>query len=149
MELEKFVETASRIDINELINKAIKLNEKKILKLNTEEQLFKAGIRETGVKITPPYRPMTIRIKRKKGQPYDRVTLRDTGRWQSNIFIVYEKDQISFRAGTVSSSRSTNLTEILLNKYGKGVLGLTNLNIDILREIIEPTLLKLISQAYQ
>lgn len=148
MDIEKLISNLESLDIDLIINEAIKQNEKKILKLNTDVQLFKAGISGTGARLTPKYRPSTILRKKKKGQPYDRVTLRDTGRWHSGFFIIYEKEQISITAGTSSSARSTNLTEILTRRYGKNLFGLTQLDIDLLREIIELTIIKLINQRY-
>lgn len=148
MDIEKFISNIESLDINAIINEAIKQNEKKILKLNTDAQLFKAGISGTGARLTPKYRPSTVARKKRKGQPYDRVTLRDTGHFHSAFFIVYEKEQITITTGTVSSSRSANLKEILMKRYGKELFGLTQLDIDLLREIIEPTIIKLINQCY-
>jgi hypothetical protein len=46
-------------------------------KLNTDQMY--AGQLNDGTAIKPPYAASTVAIKKRKGQPYDRVTLRDTG----------------------------------------------------------------------
>ena len=56
-------------------------NDAYIVDMNAEEQLFEQGINRLGVDIMDyaPYSPLTIAIKEEKGQPTNRVTLRDTG----------------------------------------------------------------------
>lgn len=46
-------------------------------KLNTE-QMYEGQL-STGAAILPHYSANTVAIKKRKGQPYDRVTLKDTG----------------------------------------------------------------------
>lgn len=66
--------------VNKIIGKTLKENEVYVLSIIFEEQLFKKGTTGDGAKISSfkPYAPSTIRIKKKKGQPTNRVTLRDT-----------------------------------------------------------------------
>lgn len=56
--------------------------------MNAEEQLFEQGINRLGVDIMDyaPYSPLTIAIKEEKGQPTNRVTLRDTGDFEASFF---------------------------------------------------------------
>lgn len=49
-----------------------------------KDQLFQ-GIRPDGATVFPEYRPYTVRIKQEKGQPYDRVTRKDTGAYYAGI----------------------------------------------------------------
>lgn len=49
-----------------------------------QEQLFR-GEAPDGSKITPPYRPRTIAYKKRKNQPFDRVTLKDKGDYYRSI----------------------------------------------------------------
>lgn len=149
MDIEKFISKLESLDIDLIINEAIKQNEKKILKLNTDVQLYKEGITNTGSRITPKYAKSTIKRKQRLGQPSDRVTLRDKGTWEENAFYIqYEKDQIIIAAKPTLTQRSFDLTGWLVHRYKKEILGFTNLSIDILREIIEPTIMKLINQRY-
>lgn len=68
--------------------------------------------------ISPFYRPKTIKIKAAKGQPTDRVTLKDTGSFYSGIQIT-KLNQRSFR---ISSSDKKN--KKLEKKYGSVIFGL-------------------------
>lgn len=47
-------------------------------------QLFQ-GIRPDGGKVYPEYTPLTVYLKAQKGQPFDRVTRRDTGEYYRGI----------------------------------------------------------------
>lgn len=55
---------------------AIQATADEIVRLNGE-QMYE-GVRADGQPITPFYTPFTVKIKARKGQPTDRVTLRDT-----------------------------------------------------------------------
>lgn len=84
------------------------------------EQLF-SGINAEGDEITPEYSPRTVAIKRKKGQPTDRVTLRDTGDFYAGIFIepredIYVVDSADEKAGA------------LQKKYGEEIFDLAPKN---------------------
>jgi hypothetical protein len=83
-----------------------------------QEQLY-AGKKKTGGEIKPFYKPSTIAIKKKKGQPTDRVTLRDTGFFHSSLFLVVKKGDDTFKV--VSSDTKAPR---LLDKYGDSIFGL-------------------------
>ena len=71
----KALSTVQR-NLDQLVINLLQPYEAEIIDLNIEEQLQR-GIDATGQPITPGYRPLTISIKRQKGQPTNRVTLRD------------------------------------------------------------------------
>jgi len=83
-----------------------------------QEQLF-AGKNKKGKPITPKYTPFTKRIKNQKGQPTDRVTLKDTGHYYSAIFLVVIKG-----AGIYRTLSSDVKSQWLIAKYGENILGL-------------------------
>lgn len=87
-----------------------------ILEMNIG-QLYDSGENRNGQKITPGYAPETIRIKKEKGQPTNRVTLRDTFQWQSSFWIQYYEDGFEIKS-------SDWKTERLIQKYGEEILGL-------------------------
>ena len=66
--------------IDEVIEKRIQANERFIINLNAA-QMYR-GEKADGTEIKPSYAPSTIRYKKKVGQPYNRVTLRDSGDFQ-------------------------------------------------------------------
>lgn len=84
-----------------------------------QQEQLNAGKKKTGAEIKPFYRPRTIAIKKKKGQPTDRVTLRDTGFFHSSLFLVVQKGNETF--SVVSSDTKAPR---LLDKYGESIFGL-------------------------
>lgn len=112
--------------IPDLIAKVIVDNQEFIIDMNAESQLYDKGINRFGVDISDyaPYSPITIEIKREKGQPYNRVTLRDEGKFESSFFIEFLND--GFRI-----SASDAKTAALTRKYGDGILGLTDENLQV------------------
>lgn len=102
-------------------------NEAYIVDMNAEEQLYEEGINRLGVSISDyaPYSPITIQIKEAKGQPTNRVTLRDEGDFESSFFLEVGDKQFEIKA-------SDYKTEELIKKYGRQILGLTDENIAIL-----------------
>lgn len=110
-----------------LIQNIIWDNEAYIVDLNAEEQLYEQGINRLGVEIAEyaPYSPVTIAIKEAKGQPTNRVTLRDEGDFESSFFLEVGDKQFEIRASDFK-------TEDLIRKYGRQILGLTDENIAIL-----------------
>ena len=59
----------------------------------------------------------TIKIKQKKGDPYDRVTLRDTGKLYRSIEIIIGDRAIIAKVGV-------DYYKKLEEKYGKRILGI-------------------------
>lgn len=98
-----------------------------ILDANAQEQLYEQGVNALGVSISDyqPYSPLTIQIKGLKGQPYDRVTLRDEGDFENSFYLNVNDKQFEIKASDFK-------TEWLIHKYGRQILGLTNENITIL-----------------
>ena len=106
------------------IRTIIEENDSYIIDMNAEQQLYEQGVNTYGVKIMDykPYQPLTIRIKREKGQPIDRVTLRDTGDFQSSFYLEIGNEQFEIKANDWK-------TDDLIKKYGREILGLTDAHI--------------------
>jgi len=107
-----------------LVIESAKDNEHLIRSLNTFGQLFK-GLDAQGDEIRPPYRPRTIRRKQRKGQPSNRVTVKDTGRFYVSVVVVFAEDQFLI----VSKDPKT---EGLQRKYGGQLLGLNDESLQLL-----------------
>ena len=94
----------------------IKDNSKLILDEN-RSQLFD-GLDKEGKEIVNEqggkYSPTTIIIKKEKGQPTDRVTLRDTGDWQDAMFLEVKGNEIL-------TDSSDWKTDELLKKYDRNM----------------------------
>ena len=120
------------------IQRIIMDNEAYIVDLNAQDQLYEEGINRLGVSIMDyaPYRPLTIAIKEQKGQPTNRVTLRDTGDFESSFYLEVNDKQFEVKA-------SDWKTEALIKKYGRQILGLTDENISsLIWDYIYPDLMK-------
>lgn len=119
------------------ISAIIKEYEPEICDMNSEVQLFEQGKNRVGVDIMDymPYTPKTIEIKEIKGQPTNRVTLRDEGDFHSSFRLIIESDKFTVTADDWK-------TDWLVKKYGRQILGLTDENAEELtHEYIYPDLL--------
>lgn len=111
-------------------------NEEVIVKMIADEQLYEQGIEGRGIKIASykPYAPRTIRDKIRKGQPYDRVTLRDTGEFHVSLKVVFDNEGFYITSDDEKS-------QYLLDKYGKTIFRLSDENLKILiNDYIRPSL---------
>lgn len=105
-----------------------------VVELNYEEQLFRRGIRADGKQITPAYTPFTTKLKGYKGQPTDRVTLRDTGDFHASFLLEFEANEFRIFAADWKEGK-------LKAKYGEEILGLTDKNIQrVIEWIRDPVL---------
>jgi hypothetical protein len=131
------------IDINAELNIVLKSLESQILAMNTDDQLFKKGVTIEGVKIVPPYTPFTKAIKRRKGQPTNRVTTRDTGQYHKNFKVHFRKDE--FYIDVIYQTNEGDIASKLRNKYGD-LEGLTDENVIRLSKMIQPLLIDAIKK---
>lgn len=89
-----------KVNLTSIVRNALREHERDILDLQKEQ--LSAGVADMGDEIRPRYARRTIRYKKKKGQPYDRVTLRDKGGFYRRMFIRFRaRDKADF---TISSS---------------------------------------------
>ncbi len=105
--------------INGSIQESINRNKEIIMQLQTQEQMYQ-GITSKGIDIKPAYADSTIKIKRKKLQPTDRVTLFDTGAFYNSLEIIAGENDAVIR--TVIS-----YSVFLVDKYAD-ILGLDEEN---------------------
>jgi hypothetical protein len=110
MTLEELYQNVSNIDAEALVKDILKKNEKKIVLYNTEQMY--AGFDSNNNNIEPNYSNMTKRIKASKGQPIDRVTLKDTGDFHKSLKV---KDFEIISTDVKAKS--------LQSKYGADILG--------------------------
>lgn len=122
---DRVVELNEGLASGKFIRRIILDNEASIIDMNAQEQLYERGINRLGVKISDyaPYAPLTIEIKKAKGHPTNRVTLRDEGDFESSFHLEVGDTQFEIRA-------SDPKTEELIKKYGRQILGLTDENLE-------------------
>lgn len=124
--------------LEEELRKEIENNEEVIVQMIAENQLYEHGIEGRGISIMEYqlYTATTVKIKQRKGQPYDRVTLRDTGQFHKSLYV--EFDENGFYV-TSADRKAKDLTD----KYGETIFRLTNQNLtQLLRNYIRPSLTK-------
>lgn len=102
--------------INEYMEDITRSIEDEIKEINVHQQ-YDLGQDRNGDSITPEYAESTIRYKRRKGQPTDRVTLQDTGQYHDTFKIRYENEGFELYANDWKAG-------FLDKKYGKEIYGL-------------------------
>ena len=107
-----------------LLEDIIRDKEDVIVSAIANDQLYRRGINGKGEKIMDyrPYTATTVRIKKKKGQPTTRVTLRDTGDFHESMFVVFDAEGFYVTA-------SDDKTPELVEKYGDEIFRLTDKNL--------------------
>lgn len=126
-----------------MLEDIIRDKEDVIVSAVADDQLFRRGINGKGIKIMSyaPYKPRTIEIKKKKGQPTTRVTLRDTGDFHNSMYVVFDSEGFYV---TSSDEKTPGLVE----KYGEEIFRLTDKNLTrILRSHVRKELVKRIKLA--
>ena len=109
---------------DDIIIDEVRNNEDIITEYVSEDQLREKGINGQNVSIASydPYSRITIEIKQEKGQPTDKVTLRDEGDFHDSFFV--KVDGYSF-----SVSASDWKTGDLLDRYGDEILWISDENV--------------------
>lgn len=108
--------TKYKANINEYMEDITRSIEDEIKEINVHQQ-YDLGQDRNGDAITPEYAESTIRYKRRKGQPTDRVTLQDTGQYHDTFKIRYEDEGFELYANDWKAG-------FLDKKYGKEIYGL-------------------------
>lgn len=102
-----------------------------IIYLNTWDQLYDRGIDSEG-KSLGHYQPYTVFLKEKKGQPTDRVTLRDTGDFYKSFKVKFLNLDIQIVSDPIKYGPLGAVN--LLTQWGKEIIGLTEESLSILRD---------------
>ena len=120
-------------------DRIIQDHKQEILDLNREDQLFDKGINSDG-SMLEAYSPKTVKIKKSKGEVYNRTTLLDEGPFYAG-FDLFNKN------GTLSIFSRDSKSIELQDKYGSNIFGLVTDNAKKLNyEIIKPDLDKFIQK---
>jgi hypothetical protein len=94
-------------------------NQHILIGMNTDDQLFTKGVDADNIPImdSKPYSPYTVAAKKRKGQPTNRVTLRDSGDFHGDFVI---KRTVTSVQITSTNEKAVRLTM----KYGDAIFGL-------------------------
>jgi hypothetical protein len=129
-----------KIDLNDVM--AIVYEEADFQKLigylNTEQQLY-LGIDSLGNSLGE-YAPSTIAIKKRKGQPTDRVTLKDTGDFYKDFDIIVDEEGFII---TNVNEKTLSLTD----RYGNDIFGITDENFEAVIKYVNGRLKDIITES--
>ena len=140
MEIEALAKRLKSFNLEKAILQVVKDNANVAIDLNTDSQLFDKGIDSKGNLLPGPYAPFTIDIKGLKGQPTDRITLRDTRDFHDSFFIKANKFPVEIDA-------TDSKTSELKSEWGDDIFGLTSDSLLELKSQILPDLQDKISKA--
>lgn len=143
------------------LQKVAKLNETKIIQqifrstelqeriiyLNTHDQLFEKGQDKLGrtlESIGGQYAPYTVQLKMQKGQPTDRITLKDTGAFYESFKVVVPSgaDYVMIVANPIKDGDDIN------EEWGGHVIGLNRENMQEVIEYVHEKLLAIVRRTY-
>lgn len=124
--------------INPIIKETFEQNELIIKDFQVNKQLFEKGEDSKGSIIRPAYSPITIKIKKSKGQPIDRVTLKDKGKLYKSIKVVPKDDHVEI-------TTSIEYAKYLFKKYGDDILGIQE---ELLRDFTEQYIIPNIKKSF-
>jgi hypothetical protein len=114
-----------------LVIESAKAKEVEIVQMNTEQ--LNDGQRADDKPVTPSYAQRTITRKRRTGQPFNRVTLRDKGDFHDSFLVEFKETEFELKA-------SDPKAEFLTPKYTPNIYGLNEANMQKLREQLTPIL---------
>lgn len=122
------------LKVIELTGKSIRQTDKDLVEWQ-RDQMFQ-GKKKTGGSIKPFYRPLTKKIKKAKGQPIDRVTLKDTGAF-------YDAMIVDVGAQVYNITSEDSKTSSLEGKYSTAIWGLGGVyRTGYLQQNLQPALVK-------
>jgi len=128
--------------VREAFERELRENEAWVVERVSEEQLYEQGKRGDGVSINSfaPYAPRTVADKIRKGQPVDRVTLRDRGDFHRGFYIEFYPDGFAI-------SSTDNKTDDLVRSYGEEIMQLSDDNMqDVVESYILPAVQEIIAR---
>lgn len=131
MNLKLIIATLKATDFEQECLKAIRVRGAEVLDMNTGQLMD--GKTSADTPVLPAYAPMTIFLKRIKGQPL-RVTLYDEGNFQEAFYMEAGSFPIKIRSKDWKEGK-------LVEKYGENIFGLTQTNLEEVRkDIVLPAL---------
>jgi hypothetical protein len=110
------------------------------LDMVAQDQLYERGIDGDGrfIADTQPYAAFTIAVKQAKGQPTNRVTLRDEGDFHASFKLEFYDTYCTIVA-------TDEKTEALMLRYGHQILNLTDENVsELAQNYVAPAITELL-----
>jgi hypothetical protein len=117
------------------------LEEEKKYTVDLNREQLSRGMNADETPIEPGYKPRTVAIKKRKGQPFDRVTLKDTGDFHRGMKLS------TFQKEFVLSSTDWKIN-ILVPKYGARIFGVPQSKKHELQQRLKPRLIKAVKSKF-
>lgn len=143
--LKKLCQNVIRINdiFSKLLNQLYNTKEFQdfVVDLNTNKQLYEDGVNNVGIRLDSMaggYTQYTIEIKQQKGQPTDRVTLKDSGDFYKTFRVEVSGDVLDIVANTFLYA-DFSFEKYIIDGFGTGeqqVIGLTDENLGLVSEKI-------------
>lgn len=134
--LNQLIQRFESLQVQDIIAESFEETAENYADLNAEQMY--SGRNSEGDPITPTYTQLTVAYKKRKGQPADRVTLRDTGDFYQGIYAKLE-------GITITVGSADEKTKQLEEKYGEEIFGL---DLDPKREFVFGPFLKAIQEKF-
>lgn len=135
-----FVKSLKNINLRAILRNVLKEEESDILDLQKEQ--MSAGLADKGDEIQPGYTKKTREIKQKKGQPSDRVTLKDTGAFYRDQYVKYSVEHFEI---TTRNRKRLKLIDKYHGNRGGDIFGLSEES----RMILVRSILPIIQRLYR
>ena len=135
------LQSVADLELNEVAFKIASEKEVKdlVIRLNTKDQLFELGQDSLGDSLGE-YSPFTVEKKKDKNQPFNRITLKDTGEFY-NSFVV-----VPYRGGFIIKANPIKEDSNLFDDFGTDIIGLNETNLSILREVYKEKTLEVLKE---
>jgi hypothetical protein len=130
---------AVRASIPQIVLDLVRENEQFVI--NLQQGQLGEGFDSKGQQIKPSYAQSTIARKKKKGQPFNRVTLKDKGDYYKSFDIIYNES-----GGTFVLKATNFVRQYLVKRYGEDIEGLTPESIELVSKEIQDRLLEVIQE---
>ncbi len=143
--LEDLINNTLSLEVNRVMQDIFKSDDLLtaiIVDLNTEDQLFR-GTDATGKTLSSiggAYSFRTVEEKRRKGQPFDRVTLKDTGDFYKSFNVDIQPKFIQIVADFFKENQD------LRERWGDNLAGLDDKSREELREELIPRLTEYVTR---
>lgn len=122
--IDELIRKLQTIPLSRFLNESAKANQDFAEDLQREQ--MNAGNDAQSVKITPAYTKAYKARKQRLGLPSDRVTLRLSGDFQGEIYLITE--QAGKNAITYTFDSKDEVKKYLVKRYGKNIFGLDKKN---------------------
>ena len=137
MDILLIADRLAKTDVTAVLVKILKKpkTQKFITDLNTKVQLFDQGEDNRGIQLASiggTYSPTTIRLKARKGQPTNRVTLKDTGDFYKTFDV-----KVSNNASFSITANTDKEGQDLEDRWGEDIIGLQDENVIKVMEYLE------------